>query len=66
WNMLASFQIESFPRIQQIFTELAAEPHTTNFVKGLLTTKDVAFYFLASFLFLFIASKTLDARRWRV
>jgi len=26
----------------------------------------VAFYFLASFLFLFIASKTLDARRWRV
>ncbi|HOE96490.1 MAG TPA: ABC transporter permease subunit [Candidatus Sumerlaeota bacterium] len=27
-NMLASFQIESFPRIQQIFTELAAEPHT--------------------------------------
>lgn len=66
WNVLGSFQVESWPIVRNVLKELAVEEHTGNFVKGVLMLKDFAFYILASFLFLFIASKTLDARRWRV
>lgn len=66
WNVLGSFQVESHPLLRDILQELAAAKHTDNFIKGVLMLKDFAFYLLASFLFLFIASKTLEARRWRV
>lgn len=66
WNVLGSFQVESYPVVRDVLRELAAASHTDNFIKGLLSLKDFAFYILASFLFLFIASKTLEARRWRV
>ena len=66
WNILGAFQMENFPRAREVLKELAAQAHTENFINGSLMLKDFAFYILASFLFLFIASKTLDARRWRV
>ena len=66
WNVVGSFQMESLPQVRTILQEVTAAGHTESFIQGALTLKDFAFYILASFLFLFIASKTLDARRWRV
>ncbi|MCE5229224.1 ABC transporter permease [bacterium] len=66
WNMMGDFQIEQFPQVNTILKEMSASQHTENFLTGVLALKDFVFYILSSFLFLFIASKTLDARRWRV
>ena len=67
WFVLGSvFELNSYPTLQTIMQELSAAQHTENFLKGVLMLKDFLFYILASFLFLFIASKTLEARRWRV
>ncbi|MEN6625687.1 MAG: ABC transporter permease [Candidatus Sumerlaeia bacterium] len=66
WNILGVFSPEQFPKIAKIMTEISASSHTQNFQQGVLALKDAAYYVLSTFLFLFIASKTLDARRWRV
>lgn len=66
WNMMGDFSIEQFPQVSTVFKELATSSHSENFLIGVLSLKDFVFYILSSFLFLFIASKTLDARRWRV
>ena len=69
WNMMGDFGgglQEQFPWLVEVLREASASQHTENFIKGVLTLKDFAFYILASFFFLFVASKTLDARRWRV
>jgi ABC-2 type transport system permease protein len=66
WNVMGMFQVEGWPLLRTILTEMTASQHTDNFIKGVLMLKDFAFYILASFTFLFIASKTLDARRWRI
>jgi len=66
WLLLGSLQMESMPKVRDILQELTASQHLENLIKGVLVVKDFMFYILASFLFLFIASKTLDARRWRV
>lgn len=66
WNMLADMGPDQFPRLAEAMKELSASSHSDNFLIGVLSLKDFVFYILSSFLFLFIASKTLDARRWRV
>lgn len=66
WNLLADMGPEQFPQLADAMKEIAASSHSDNFMIGVLSLKDFVFYILSSFLFLFIASKTLDARRWRV
>lgn len=66
WNILSGFQMDDRPFLRDVLSELSAQGHTENFINGVLLLKDIVFYFFASFLFLFIASKTLDSRRWRV
>lgn len=66
WNVIGAFEIQSIPQLRAVVEQLAAAGHTENFMKGLLVFQDFAFYILASFFFLFIASKTLEARRWRI
>ena len=67
WFLLGIGQgFQDYPQLANILREFSAISHVENFVKGVLVLKDFAFFILASFLFLFIASKTLDARRWRV
>jgi ABC-2 type transport system permease protein len=66
WNVMGHFQMEDKLNIRAVLMELSASDHAENFVKGVLLLKDFAFYVLASFLFLFIASKTMEARRWRI
>lgn len=66
WNILGVFEVERFPEVGEVLNELAAGTHTESFVNGVIELKDVVYFVLAAFAFLFIASKTLDARRWRV
>lgn len=66
WNVVGAFSFEGYPKVREVLEELSAQAHTQNFLNGVLTLKDLLYYVLASFLFLFVASKTLDARRWRV
>jgi ABC-2 type transport system permease protein len=65
WFVVGVLPIEN-QTLQAIVKEVAISPHVENFVKGVLQLKDLVFYILTSFLFLFIATKTLDARRWRL
>ncbi len=53
-------------RLHAVVKEFSPMSHTENFVQGLLSTKDVAFYVLASFICLFIAARMLESRRWRL
>jgi ABC-2 type transport system permease protein len=66
WNLLGVWQMDNHPGLRAILQEMTASEHTENFINGVLLLKDFAFYILSSFTFLFIASKTLDARRWRI
>jgi ABC-2 type transport system permease protein len=66
WQIIGAFQIGGWPILREIANELSAYTHTENFINGVLTLRDFAYFVLVSFLFLFIASKTLDARRWRI
>lgn len=66
WNALGSIPWGGMTTVASIMAEASAARHTDNFIKGVLMLKDFVFYGLSAFLFLFIASKTLDARRWRV
>lgn len=66
WHFLGSFSLEGHPQLQEALMEISAVRHIDNFNKGVLMLKDFVFYILASYLFLFVASKTLEARRWRI
>jgi ABC-2 type transport system permease protein len=66
WQIAGAFLTGLSPQMREILQEFATANHMENFIKGVLMLKDFAFYILSAFLFLFIASKTLDARRWRV
>ncbi len=65
WNMLAEIPT-GVPEIQHVLDELSASRHTENFTSGLITFRDFTFYSLASFFCLFIAARTLEARKWKV
>ncbi len=53
-------------RLHAVVKEFSPMSHTENFVQGLLSAKDIAFYILAAFICLFIAARMLESRRWRL
>ena len=65
WNSIGEFSIPD-QRIQRIVSQLSAANHTEPFLTGLLTGRDIAFFVLTSFAFLFAAARVLEARRWRI
>lgn len=65
WNVLGGLNIAN-PTANAIARELSPFHHTENFLLGLISVRDVVFYFLASFVCLLVASKSLESRRWRV
>lgn len=65
WNVVGGWSI-AHAGIQAVLQQLSPLNHAENFVQGLLTLKDFVFYVLASFFFLYIASLSLESRRWRV
>jgi len=49
-----------------VFTALALHGiHFTPFASGIVHLRDVVFYFAVSYVFLFAATRVLEARRWR-
>jgi ABC-2 type transport system permease protein len=51
--------------VSQVFNYLSIITHLENFSKGLLSMKDVIFYFSMIFLGLFLTSRVMESLRWR-
>lgn len=52
-------------RSQSVISYLTPSGHYYNMIDGLIDTRDLVYYVSATFLFLFLASRVLEARRWR-
>jgi ABC-2 type transport system permease protein len=65
WTVLGASEL-SQPEVKLLLRTLSVSAHSDYLVKGIVQMKDIAFFALSSFLFLFVASKTLESRRWRV
>lgn len=50
---------------QQALSYLTPSGHYFNFVDGIIDTRDLVYYLSATFIFLFLASRVLESRRWR-
>ena len=48
-----------------ILTDLSITSHMENFLRGILSTKDVAYYLSLLVLFLFLTIRLVESRRWR-
>jgi len=51
--------------VQQVIGYLTPSGHYYNLVDGIVDTRDLVYYLSATFLFLFLASRVIEARRWR-
>jgi ABC-2 type transport system permease protein len=51
--------------VQQLIGYLTPSGHYYNLVDGIVDTRDLIYYLSATFLFLFLASRVIEARRWR-
>lgn len=55
----------SLPRAARIAVDQAVFKRYTDFSKGILDTSNIIFFFLATFVFLFVTVKVLESRRWK-
>lgn len=53
------------PTASTIFTELSFDNHLSNFFRGLILAKDVAYYVGITAVSLFAAARIVESRRWR-
>ena len=51
--------------VQQLIGYLTPSGHYYNLIDGIVDTRDLIYYLSATFLFLFLASRVIEARRWR-
>ncbi|MBM3187551.1 MAG: hypothetical protein FJZ90_02390 [Chloroflexi bacterium] len=51
--------------MKQVVTYLPIFDHYTDFVRGIIDTKDIVYYVSVTALFLFLSTQVLEARRWR-
>jgi ABC-2 type transport system permease protein len=49
----------------KVLQHLSTMEHNDNFAKGVLDTKDVLYYVNLTLLALFLAYRSLEARRWK-
>jgi ABC-2 type transport system permease protein len=49
----------------RVLTHLSVPDHIDNFAKGVLDTKDVIYFLNVTLIGLFLALKSLEARRWK-
>lgn len=66
WHSLHFIPLAGMPRLQGVIDKLSAAPHIESLTDGVLIVNDFIFFALATFFFLFVAVRSLDARRWRV
>lgn len=55
----------SLPRAARIAVDQAVFKRYTDFSKGILDSGNIIFFFLATFVFLFVTVKVLESRRWK-
>ncbi len=55
----------SLPRAARIAVDQAVFKRYTDFSKGILDTSNIFFFFLTTFVFLFVTVKVLESRRWK-
>jgi ABC-2 type transport system permease protein len=60
WNESAAS-----PQLAQILHHFSFYEHFYNFARGVIDTKDLVFYLIFSFFFLFLTLRSLESRRWR-
>ena len=53
------------PKAQETISYLVPSGHYYNFVDGIVDTRDLVYYVSATFVFLFLASRVLESRRWQ-
>jgi ABC-2 type transport system permease protein len=53
------------PQLAQILHHISFYEHFYNFARGVIDTKDIVFYLIFSFFFLFLTLRSLESRRWR-
>ncbi len=53
------------PSLGEVLKDLNIFNHLQSFLKGVIDTRDVVFYLLFSYFFLFLTLRSLESRRWR-
>ena len=53
------------PTIAEILLEMNIYQHVASFLNGVIDTKDVVFYLVFFYLFMFLTLRSLESRRWR-
>jgi ABC-2 type transport system permease protein len=52
-------------QVQRVVAYLTPSGHYFNFAQGLIDTRDLVYYASVTFLFLYLSSTVIEARRWR-
>jgi ABC-2 type transport system permease protein len=52
-------------KVQDVISYLVPSGHYYNFIDGIIDTRDLVYYASATFVFLFLASRVLESRRWQ-
>jgi len=53
------------PQLAQVLHHISFFEHFYNFARGVIDTKDIVFFILFSFFFLFLTLRSLESRRWK-
>jgi ABC-2 type transport system permease protein len=53
------------PQLGQVLHHISLYEHFYNFARGVIDTKDIVFFIIFSFFFLFLTLRSLESRRWR-
>ena len=53
------------PQLGQVLNHISLYEHFYNFARGVIDTKDIVFFIIFSFFFLFLTLRSLESRRWR-
>jgi ABC-2 type transport system permease protein len=53
------------PKLKDLFAHLSIAEHMDEFSKGIVDTRRLVFYLSATLFFLWVASRTLEDKKWR-
>jgi len=65
WFLGWAVDPNSTKKIGDVLNELSIIRHLDNFIKGVIDTKDVAYYVLFIFATVFLTTRVLESKRWR-
>ena len=65
WLLGAAAQAVGSGALGSLFDYLAINTHFDDFVRGVVDTQHIAYYLILTALFLFLATRVVEARRWR-